>query len=180
MRLALAFALLAGPVHALGCDDFWFHRNLIADRAGYCFGSPLGQAVFDNADCTTTTPDLSAEDAAMMTRIRALEAEWECAVDTSRKMLRVNRPDLYARLIDIPMPSPYESACVGWRGAAVPLYAGRTLSAPLMGYAEPGDSIGYSHEDAGGWSFVEIGDGGPVGWTPNASFQDPGCDMYAG
>ena len=180
MRLALALAALAGPAHALGCDDFWFHRNLVADRAGYCFSSPLGRTIFDNTDCTTTTPQLDPASADLIARIRALEAEWGCAVDTARTTVQVNRPDLYARLIDIPMPSPYESACVGWRGGPVPLRAGRSLTAPVLGHAEPGDSIGYSHEDAGGWSFVETGDGGPIGWVPAGTFDDPGCEMYAG
>ena len=44
-RLALLCALLASPAAASDvCDDLWFTRNLIMDRAGYCFGSVLGRA----------------------------------------------------------------------------------------------------------------------------------------
>jgi len=51
--LALLLAALAAPAAALEiCDELWFTRNLIYDRAGYCFSSPLGRAVFDNSDCT--------------------------------------------------------------------------------------------------------------------------------
>ena len=56
MRFVLTFllSLCVTPAFALDhCEEWWFTRNLVFDRAGYCFSSPLGQAVFDNSDCFT-------------------------------------------------------------------------------------------------------------------------------
>ena len=48
-RAAICAFVVAGPAAAdERCHDLWFARNAIMDRAGYCFGSVLGQAVFDN------------------------------------------------------------------------------------------------------------------------------------
>ena len=46
-RLALAIpaALAAFPALAFDpCEDLWFSRNQLYDRAGYCFSTPLGLA----------------------------------------------------------------------------------------------------------------------------------------
>ena len=75
-----------------GCDDLWFTRNLIFDQVGYCFGSPLGQAVFDNADCTAKTPQLSDQDRTRVDAIEAEEARWDCRVDTSKTHVGCAQP----------------------------------------------------------------------------------------
>ena len=64
MRWILLLGLV-WPVQAWAleiCDDLWLTRNLIFDRAGYCFGSVLGKSVFDNEGCTPGVPELAEAD----------------------------------------------------------------------------------------------------------------------
>ena len=67
--LTLLLFLIASPAAASDvCHDLWFTRNLIMDRAGYCFGSMLGKATFDNSDCTGKNVSLDAGDQLMVNR----------------------------------------------------------------------------------------------------------------
>ena len=87
-RLILALILLASPAAAADvCDDLWFTRNLIMDRAGYCFGSALGQAVFDNGNCIGKSVSLSTQLQRQVAEIRELEKQIPCKVDTARTRL---------------------------------------------------------------------------------------------
>ncbi len=118
MRWILAICFLV-PVQALGletCDDLWFTRNLIFDRAGHCFGSVLGKAVFDNEGCADGGITLTPEAANLVDRVRALEAELGCEVDTKQDFLAV--PVLAQRktLGDVRRAGQSGSACAGWKG----------------------------------------------------------------
>ena len=123
MRIIIGL-LLALPNVAIGCEELWFFRNLIFDRAGYCFETPLGQAVFDNADCTTSTPVLSQTLSDRVALIRLEEGYSGCNIDPDVGGLP---PDLtvaaWAEVETLPLPTGFESACVYWLGAALELRA---------------------------------------------------------
>lgn len=161
--LIAAFSLLASPLLAGdGCHDLWFTRNAIIDRAGYCFGSALGQALFYNGDCTGTSVALQPQAEQMVARIRALEARYGCRVDTSQTYLDMD--DLFVRrqLWDLPIRDELASACLGWLGPAAGLRAGHRPDAPLIGQIRPGDYVSYEHLPVGSWTYVTTS--GP-GWT---------------
>lgn len=68
------FAVLTPlPAVADACDEMWFIRNLHFDRAGYCFGSTLGQNIFDNAGCTGKDVQLSSEAQKSIAFIKEME-----------------------------------------------------------------------------------------------------------
>ena len=48
-----------GP-ETLTCEQLWLARNQIFNKNGYCFGGPRGQEIFDNSDCYTSEPVLTA------------------------------------------------------------------------------------------------------------------------
>ena len=184
MRVLLfLFVLIPAPVAALDyCRDLWFTRNLAFDRAGYCFGSALGKAVFGNEDCTGTSVTLSPANAAVVDRVRELEAEAGCEVDTSATSLPIPLLPVRLRLTDLPVPTEYESACVGWRAGFLPLYRGRVAGIPNSNTALPGDEILFEFESAGAWEFVQVVRNGQfiaAGWTDMA-MDETSCDMWAG
>jgi Domain of unknown function (DUF4453)/YARHG domain len=176
----LLFALLASPVWALdNCDEWWFTRNLIFDRAGYCFASPLGQAIFDNEGCVPGDPKLDRDTLNIVAGIQALEQQWECKVDTQRRNLNI--PNLQARLAlgDIPVPDEYESGCMGWRGAEIALRDRRSDAAPVTGRIEPGADIYYGFVQLDGWDFV-LSQGNVMGWMRRVPFDANSCATNAG
>ena len=177
----LVLMLVPGPVAAADyCHEMWFNRNLIYDRAGYCFGSALGQAVFDNSDCTGTEVTLSAADQALVNAIRAEERT--CKVDTGGTVLNVHGVAFRKEMIDLPMPVADESACVGWLGEPLPLRLGHSAEAPVGAMAERGDNLLYQFADVGDWSFVEAfrdGEVVGVGWAPYFDWGEL-CEMVAG
>ncbi|EBA16598.1 hypothetical protein RSK20926_22774 [Roseobacter sp. SK209-2-6] len=65
--ISFVFALSALPLSTTtafadeSCNDLWFTRNAIINQAGFCFGSNLGQALFDNGDCIAKSVPLSPE-----------------------------------------------------------------------------------------------------------------------
>lgn len=188
--IALAMAGLALPAAAAEdgpyCEDLWFARNLIFDRAGYCFGSPLGQALFDNADCTEAAPDLPPDLAARVAQIRALEAEFSCAIDTDRTSLTYEAElNEYRAMIDVPIRGYGESGCIGYRGAPVAVHAGAGPDTPVIGQILPGMSIGFAHWPLNGWDFVSVHPEGfgtenvKSGWVRLGEGPPP-CDGYAG
>jgi len=184
MRILLFLMLLVpSPLAALEiCDDLWFTRNLIFHRAGYCFGSTLGQTVFGNAGCTTKSPVLGQADQSKVARIKSLEAEWECRVNTSGR--RLNIPDLGFRklLFDLPVATGYESSCIGWRGGPFKLRSGRHAGAPQTATALPGDNLLYQFESIGSWEYVELfrdGRTAGAGWA-RMPLEQVTCENYAG
>ncbi len=140
---------------ASGCEDIWFTRNLVMDRAGYCFTSRLGKALFDNSNCTGRHVILDAPSQALVDRIRALEATHDCRVNTSRR--RLDLPDMhYRRVLSVlPIRDEFESACLGWTGPATPLYTGYYQPFHTIGQVTAGDVVSYAHlSDAPGWAYV--------------------------
>lgn len=178
--VTLLFVLLASPVAALdNCDEWWFTRNLIYDRAGYCFASPLGHAVFDNDSCLPGDPTLDSASQTIVAGLQALEQQSDCKVDTQRRTL--NLPNLPARLAlgDIPVPDEDESGCMGWRGAEIALHDRRSDDAPVIGLIAPGADIYYGFVQVDGWDFV-LSQGGVMGWMRRIPFDADSCAANAG
>ncbi len=151
------------------CEDLWFTRNAIMDRAGYCFGSNLGQAVFDNSDCLGKTVSLSAKDQEMVAELQTLEREGNCRVDTSRHSLSLVDFAQRQALWELPLRDISESTCLGWQGQSIDLHAGPGNTTPVIGKITPGDTIGYSHLPLGHWDYVQVFDSDwafkSAGWT---------------
>jgi len=167
--LFFVFAIFGTPAFATDiCHDLWFTRNLIFDRAGYCFGSPLGQAVFDNGNCTTKSPAISDKDAVIVTRIREREGGLGCSVDTKSAFLDVDLLPLRMRLVDIPIPDQFESACIGYKEDVIVLFDGIALTANPIAQVQPGDTLVFSYESLGNSNFVTLLRDGALaglGWT---------------
>lgn len=183
---ALALALCALiPSTAQACEEYWYLRNLIADRAGYCFTSPLGRAIFDNSDCTTSELRLSPDDMARVEAIRQLEIAESCAVDTSASSLSGMSPYDWHLIETIPVPTGFESGCIGYRLSPFTLLSAPRPGATAVGEVRIGDSIGFNYEDEGDWMFL-ITDAltGYMGWAPiNAMPLDGSegtCEGWAG
>jgi hypothetical protein len=184
----LALTLSSQATHAdePHCEDWWFARNLIFDRAGYCFATPLGRALFDNRDCTTSAPRLSDDDAAIVARIRALETEYACAVDTTRTALDDPGAVARYRMMDtVPVRDIAESGCIGYRGAPIALANAARPGAPVIASITPGMSIGFAHFRQDGFDYVMgFPKDGPfdapvTGWAV-IDFATLDCDSFAG
>ena len=178
---ALAPAAAANPY----CADLWFTRNALFDRAGYCFGSPLGQALFDNGDCRGKAVTLSADAQAKVAEIRRLEDRIGCDVDTSGTRLGFADYAIRRQMIDLPVLDELAAGCLGYRGAPIPLRAGHGAGAPVLGRIEPGDFVSFGHLPENGWSYVTTH--GPNwqglragGWMPVGSIPEAGCEAWAG
>ena len=183
--LSLALACLAPslvPSLALAdCASMWVTRNMVADRAGYCFGSVLGQAVFGTQDCVGKDIALTADDSAFVAHTAAQEAAFGCAVDTGRADLDLPLLGQWLQLRDLPRRDFGESACLGYQGAAIPLRAG-VADGRMMGEVRGGDTILFAHEGQANHSFVTVFAGGqPValGWA-QLDLTQLACDAYAG
>lgn len=152
------------------------------DRAGYCFGSTLGQTVYDNQDCVGKSVSLSAADADLVAEIRALEASQSCRVNTSQTNLEVDDTHIRSLLVDLPIRAVAESACIGWTGPTAPLYAGRGSHTPEIGQIATGDNVTYSHIPVDGWTYVIARDASLLpksgGWL-DLSIPDS-CAQFAG
>ncbi|WP_168769534.1 DUF4453 domain-containing protein [Yoonia sediminilitoris] len=186
MRVLSVVVVILSALPALAddvCAELWFTRNLIFDRAGYCFGSNLGQALFDNSDCTTRSPDLNASDADKVARLRANETMLQCATDTSETRLDLEGVVDLRRLQDLPVRAGTQIGCVGWRGGRVPLLAGNSDDAPEIGQIVRGDAIGFLHESEDEWDFLTVfwgpGDG-QFGWTREDTRKPENCAQITG
>ena len=189
-RIALCTVLALLPVPAFADDIFcelpWFARNLIFDQAGYCFGSLLGQATFDNSDCISTDIALSDRDRAAVDHILGLEDYLGCAIDSSAPRLDHQAHFEHLRDADvIPAPVEHESGCIGYRGPAQPLRAAPSDQARVIGELLPGDDISFIFLSEGRWEYLLIhNESGPIetrrhGWAP-VGLGYVECEMYAG
>ncbi|OSP53525.1 YARHG domain-containing protein [Pseudoruegeria sp. SK021] len=162
------------------CNELWFSRNLIMDRAGYCFGSPLGQALFDNANCHGSNVALGAENTRQVERIRALEAQIGCKVNTGQTWLDVPNMDGLRRLRDMALPDNGASACT-WAGAPLPYYDGYSAGAQVIGQINVGDRIGFGWIGEGDWTVIAVGGQSVIGWVnfSNSNFEQS-CADWAG
>ncbi|KIC34946.1 DUF4453 domain-containing protein [Leisingera sp. ANG-M7] len=182
--LAAVFFLLAAPALASdACHDLWFTRNAVIDRAGYCFGSPLGQAVFNNGDCTGKSVSLPPQSERLVADVKQMEARFGCRVNNKQTHLDLDDLFLRYQLWDLPVRDEFESACLGWLGPVMGLRAGHRPDAPLVGQIDPGDYVNYSHIPVGSWTYVTTS--GPDwqvtsgGWLDTSQFQEQ-CQDYAG
>ena len=179
----LAFAVASPAVADEFCHDLWLARNAIMDRAGYCFGSVLGQAVFDNADCVGKSVSLTPDAQATVARIQERESENACRVNTKQTTLDVKALELRLDLVHQPVRDLYESACLGWLGPVTPLRAGHDGGAAVVGEVHRGDFVLYSHEPVGDWAYVTVSDSDwlviTAGWMDFSSVDET-CTDYAG
>lgn len=169
------------------CERPWFIRNLIFDRAGYCFSSALGQSVFDNSDCTGTDIALSDRDSQAVAQIRELEDWLGCDMDTSvRRLQTVSELEDLRRFAVLPVPVDGAYGCIGYLGPDLPLYtAPGATHGPVMGTIRRGSSILFEYMPEAGWDFVTAY---ATGWKgpPSASGWldmrngEPDCEDYAG
>lgn len=181
LALALLALTLAPSLARADCASMWVTRNMVADRAGYCFGSVLGQAVFGNQDCLGKDIALSPTDRAFVAYTQAQEAEFGCAVDTGQADLDLPLLGQWLQLRDLPRRDLGESACLGYQGPATPLRAG-VADGRIMGEVQRGDTILFAHEGQADHSFVTVfARGQPValGWA-RLDLTLLSCDAYAG
>jgi hypothetical protein len=164
------------------CDDLWFTRNLVFDRAGYCFGSTLGQSVFSNAGCTTKSPNLSSAANDFVAQVKNAEQVWECRIDTGRTRLNVSDISLRAGFIDLPLATGFESACIGWKGQPFSLYEARFAGSRATGQVTAGSVFMMEFEGVSGWEFYRVVDNGvtiSMGWS-NVPVLENSCQQIAG
>lgn len=184
--LALALAVLATPVRANDlCAELWFVRNLAFDRAGYCFSSPLGQAKFDNGDCTTKNAVLSRENAKLVEFIRDQEKFMNCAVNNQSTRLSVPFESDWRRMRDLAGPNDGAFGCLGWNGPDVPLRWAHNAGAGIAATGRAGMTIIWDYESFGpaGWDFLSLYDGNGnflgMGWS-NIPINEALCSDLAG
>ncbi|GAA6195505.1 hypothetical protein NBRC116598_09490 [Pseudophaeobacter arcticus] len=165
------------------CEDLWFTRNAIMDRAGYCFGSPLGQAIFDNSDCLGKSVSLSSDDQKRVTELQRLEQQEHCRVNTAKRHLSLDDLGLRKDLWHLPLRDLSGSACIGWLGPQVGLRIGHSQDAPIIGKISPGDTIGYNYLPEDGWDYVQVYDSNwslkSAGWT-DLAVSPKSCRDIAG
>ena len=171
--LFMTFAPLSALADAL-CEELWLTRNTVFDRAEYCFGSPLGKAVFDNSDCTTSAPKLSAADETLIATVREIETDFSCRVDTQATSLGLDNVDLRRSLNDLPVKTGYESACLNYTGEPLLLTAGRHPDTPFFGEIFPGDDVLFGHIPVDGMDFIDLGDG-RMGWVGSGLITPEQC-----
>lgn len=156
--LIVAMILCALPASASdGCDDLWFTRNLIMDRAGHCFESTLGRSVFDNSDCSGKNVDPPPYLAGKIRQIKEVEARIGCKVNTNRSLLDLDDISIRRRLVDLPVLEEFPGKCSGWIGATQSLYAGHDLGSEIIGEIGPDNDVLFFHvavNDA--WTYVVV------------------------
>ena len=157
--IALALMLpLNSIAHAIDiCPDLWLSRNAMYNEAGQCFRSPLGQALFDNSDCTQQLQEVDKDIHAKVAKIRRYERENACNVDTERAEIDVHLIALRLLLRDHPVADGMESTCFGIRSnGLVPLHIAKNEASKITGYIEDGDTIDFFHESEGDWEFASL------------------------
>lgn len=190
MRLVLCLLMALSTPAAWAeepCDDLWFSRNFYFDQAGYCFGSALGQSVFDNSDCRSNSASVPPTIAPLVQELKAAQDELGCRINSGRAR-PLDVPHLADRfLLDIqPISDGLESACRVETTTPVALRSAPWQGAEIIGYLQPGDEVLLAHyapHSAGpGWGYASTvwRSGAParlLGWyadTPGA------CRVFAG
>ncbi len=177
-----AIVVLSAGTAAADCASMWVTRNMVFDRAGYCFGSTLGQALFDNADCTPGDVELTLAERDFVAHTRAMEAEFQCNIDTGRSTLDIENLNAWMRLKDLPYRDIGESGCIGWQGARTALHVAASEQSPVIGQIMRGDTLIFAHGDIGDFSFVQVRRGArqtDLGWV-RLSLDEAACEMFAG
>lgn len=188
----LCASILASPAAAENspfCQELWLSRNTVMDRAGQCFGTPLGQAVFDNSDCVEGDIRLNPLDAEIVRIAQAIEQWAGCAVDTDAERLNLDVLPFHARLMElftVPVRIDSEHGCQGYNGPPIPLHAGISTSMTVIGTVQHGHGFSLSHNRLrGGWEYLEVRDSEGAfvahGWAQGIpSNLDDVCAFSAG
>lgn len=194
-KVLLLSLLISSPTYGqtrqeVECDELWVARNAMINRAGYCFQSPLGKAIFDNSDCTTTSPTLSRIALMMIENIEATEAQMGCHVDTNNTAGWENFHFSWGELleVDILPDRPRDEfdglTCIGYMGAPLNLYSAPDSGAEPIAHIENGAVFNFAHgfyrnsnfhptsdatsEDDMGWYFINWRTGKDIsraGWV---------------
>ncbi|MEJ6392762.1 DUF4453 domain-containing protein [Gymnodinialimonas sp. 2305UL16-5] len=190
LRVCVLGLMLATPVVAqndLWCQELWLSRNTVLERAGFCFQTPLGQAVFDDFGCIPGPPSLSTTDAEIVQILLGMEEESGCAVDTSATAIDERLHPLAERLTElstVPIDGYTEHGCGGYLGPARDLHAGVSNEAVVIGRLEPGQNFSFAHAAMpSGWEYITVTqDGHRVahGWVQNIEISDVTCEFIAG
>jgi hypothetical protein len=138
------------------CDDLWFSRNSIMNDNGYCFGTNLGKANFDNSDCHTKKPKLSKQEQRLVKELQEFERNEECRVNTKKEDLDIDNLAQRRRLTVQPINDGLGSNCIGFLGEGpIALRAGHDEDSAVLGHIHKGDNLNFEHismdED---WSFI--------------------------
>lgn len=178
--IAAALMLAAGQAHA-SCEDAWYLRNLAVDRAGYCFGSTLGKALFDNGNCSTKSPTLSAWDQRMVAATKRYEADMGCKVDTGATRLESSLIGKLDDVDELPTIAAFESVCLGFNGPDLPVVgsiSGGLRNAYPTGDVVAGDMVFFRFESADGFEFVTTDLS--AGWIAEGAITPSDCRDFAG
>lgn len=180
--LVLSVFLSLSPLAAFAdCESMWVTRNMLFDRAGYCFGSNLGKAIFDNSNCTGKQITLPAWQQDFVSYTKAMERDFQCNIDTSRRSLDLPLLSQWLQLIDPPRRGFGESGCAGYLGEPLNLRSA-VGGGRVLGQIVYGDDILFAHDDIGDSTFVTtMRNGRPValGWV-QINFSQMKCTSYAG
>lgn len=176
--LILSFVPLTAAADAV-CDELWLTRNTVFDNNGYCFGSVLGQSIFDNSDCTTTSPLLSNAEKDLIARLQAVETQEACSIDTKRTSLDLAYIIERRTLSDLPVRGQFESVCLGYKGVPLLLTSGRHPDTAIYGEIQQGMDVFFLYEPVDGMDFVVLEEGG-LGWVGSHLFTPDTCEAMAG
>jgi hypothetical protein len=186
MALALTTTSAQAQMADDYCNDYWFVRNQAFDQAGYCFGSPLGQALFDNSDCLGKNVALSPRNQALVNRIADIEKRGGCNVDTSRTSLPIPLIALRLQLSDLAARDEHTGAgCFGWTGVGFVLWSGYGANRAAISEVKPGDDLiflTYEPDAPQDWYYVDVRRNGVpagLGWT-NVPMDWDQCSESAG
>jgi len=188
-HLLAALLFLTAPFAATAqnydfCEELWVTRNMIFDRAGYCFGSTLGQSLFDNSNCTTNTASAPDAYAQIIAWARGDEDRLGCQVNTAQPAW----PSIqavyayYNQFWTVAVPIDGGFGCWGYSGPTVTVYAGASAATPVLGQLDPGLSYVTTHYGVDGWEFITVvtgpsGQDIATGW---ASGHTSDCAEMAG
>ena len=184
-----ALFLLATPLAATAqsfdfCEELWVTRNMIFDRAGYCFGSTLGQSLFDNSNCTTGTANAPQAYAQIIAWARGDEERLGCRVNTAQPAWPSIRSvyDYYNQYWTVAVPVDGGFGCWGYSGPTVTVYAGAASNTPVLGQLTAGQSYSTTHYGVDGWEFISVssGPGGQTFVTGWARGHTSDCAQMAG
>lgn len=159
LALLICLAPIAASAQNFGfCEAAWVTRNMIFDRTGYCFGSVLGQSLFDNSNCTTGTANAPPAYGQIISWVRGDEARIGCNLNTGQPAWPSIRAafNYYNQFWTVAVPVDGGFGCWGYRGPAVTVHAGAATTTPVLGQLNPGLSYVDTHYGVNGWAFITV------------------------
>lgn len=154
------------------CDELWFSRNAMLNQAGYCFQTTLGQAIFDNSDCTTRTPQISDQATQEIAKFQTLETKLGCEINTDKSKISVS--DIEQRLLltvqpGAVFPSETEHSCLGYNGPSLSAYSAPDQSSHVLYNTQTGDDLDFEFGGGHEWTLTRTrsadGKGIHMGWV---------------